>query len=72
MLLFLKNRYIGEGGLLISDILDISEKLIIDGYLVIVDFKKAFDSLDDGFLLVLLRKIGFGNNFIDWIKILTN
>ena len=57
---------------MISDILDISEKLIIDGYLVTVDFKKAFDSLDYGFLLVVLKKIGFGNNFIDWIKILTN
>ena len=51
-----------------SDILDISDKLSIDGYLVAIDIEKAFDSLDHEFLLVHLKKIGFGNNFIDWIR----
>ena len=45
------NRYIGEGGRLISDILDISDKSNIDGYLVTAEAEKAFDSLDHGFLL---------------------
>ena len=67
---YVQNRCIGEGGRLISDILDISDKLSIDGYLVPVDIKKAFDSLDREFLLVILKKFGFGNYFIDWIKIL--
>ena len=60
-----QNRYIDEGGRLISNILDISGKLNIDGYLVTVNIEKAFDSLDHGFLLVVLKKFGFGNNFID-------
>ena len=55
---------------MISDILDIFDKLSIDGYLVTVDIEKAFDSLDHEFLLTVLQKIGFGNNTIDWIKIL--
>ena len=67
---YVQNRYIGEAGRLISDILDISDKLSIDGYLVTVDIEKAFDSFDPGFLLILFKKIGFGNNLIDWIKIL--
>ena len=67
---YVQNRYIGEAGRLISDILDISDKLSIDGYLITVDIEKAFDSLDPGFLLILFKKIGFGNNLIDWIKIL--
>ena len=65
---YVQNRYTGEAGRLISDILDISDKLSIDGYLVTVDIKKAFDSHDHEFLLVVLKK--FGNNLIDWIKIL--
>ena len=50
----IQNRYIGEAGRLISDIVDISDKLSIDGYLVAVDTEKAFDSLDHEFLLVVL------------------
>ena len=69
---YVQNRCIREAGRLISDILDVSDKLNIDGYLVTVDIEKAFDSLDHEFLLVVLKKFGFGNYFIDWIKILTN
>ena len=67
---YVQNRYIGEGGRLISDILYIYDKLSIDGYLVTVKIEKVFDSLDHGYLLVVLKIFGFGNNFIDWIKIL--
>ena len=67
---YVQNSYIGEAGRLISDILDISNKLSIDGYLVTVDIEKTSDCLDHGFLLVVLEKLGFGNSFIDWIKIL--
>ena len=35
-----------------------------------MDIEKAFDSLDHNFLLTVLEKIGFGNNFISWIKVL--
>ena len=51
---YIQNRYIGEAGRLISDIVDISDKLSIDGYLVAVDTEKPFDSLDHEFLLVVL------------------
>ena len=36
--------------ILVSDILDISEKLSIDGYLVTVNIEKAFDFLNHRFL----------------------
>ena len=48
------------------DILD------IPGYLVTMDIEKAFDSLDHDFLLFALKKFGFGENFIHWIKVLLN
>ena len=50
---YVQNRYVKEEDL-ISDILDISDKL----------------NISHGFLLVVLKKVRFGNNFIEWIKIL--
>ena len=47
----------------------ISDTLSVDGYLVTIDIEKAFDSLDHEFLLFVLKTFGFGNSFIDWIKI---
>ena len=67
---YVHNRYIGEAGRLMFDILDISDRFSIDDYLVTLDIEKPFNSLDHEFLLVVLKIIGFGNNFIDWIKIL--
>ena len=44
----------------------------VKGYLVTIDIKKAFDSLDHTFLISALEKFGFGKTFIDWIKIFSN
>ena len=52
-IVYVQNRYIDEAGTLISDILDISNELSIDGYLVTVDIEKVFDSLDYESLLVV-------------------
>ena len=70
MTAYVQNRRIGEAGRLISDIFNISDKLSIDGYLVTIYFEKVFNSLDHEFLLVVFKKIGFGNYLIEWIKIL--
>ena len=37
-----------------------------------IDFEKAFDSTNHAFLIAALKKYGFGDNCIDWIKILLN
>ena len=42
------------------------------GFLVTMNLKKAFDSFDHDFLLCVLKKFGFADNFITWIKILLN
>ena len=49
---YVKNRLVGEGGRLISDLLEISESLNLKGYIVTVDIEKAFDSLSHSFTLV--------------------
>ena len=44
--------------------------LNIEGYIVTLDIKKAFDSVSHEFLLLALEYYGFGQNFISWIKLL--
>ena len=63
-----KGRFISEGGRLISDVLEISDKLQIKGFLMIVDIEKAFDSINHCFLIKVLEEYGFGKDFIKWIK----
>ena len=67
-----KNRFIGESGRLISDIIEISSCFNITCFLVTMHIKKAFDSLDHSFLISVLTKFGFGKKFITWIEILLN
>ena len=37
-----------------------------------IDFEKVFYSMNHAFFNAALKKYGFGDNFIDWIKILLN
>ena len=69
---YVKNRFIGESARLISDILDLTKKMNIDGYLVTVDIEKAFDSMDHNFLFSVLMKFGFGTSWIKWIRVILN
>ena len=67
---YLNNRFISEEGRLISDILEITDLLQIEGILLTVDIEKAFDSVNHLFLVSVLEKYGFKNDFIRWIKLL--
>ena len=42
--------------------------LKMEGYLLTIDIKKAFDSFDHYFLLAFLEKYGFKKNFLRWIE----
>ena len=57
---YIKIRFIGESGRLISDITEISSFFNITGFLVTMDIEKGFDSLDHSFLISVLKKFGFG------------
>ena len=63
-------RFINESGCLISDIIRDCDKENISWYLMSNDFQKAFDLLNHCFLLAVLSKYGFGEDFIDWVNIL--
>ena len=49
-----------------------SEVLNKEGFLVAIDIEKDFDSVNHHFLITILEKIGFGTEFIEWIKVLLN
>ena len=67
---YLNNRCISKGGRLISDIVEITDLLQIEGILLTVDIEKAFDSVNHLFLISALEKCGFKNDFMRWIKLL--
>ena len=67
---FVKGRYIGEPIRLIADMLYETNKKCIPGYLFAADFQAAFDSIDFSILFQVLKKYGFSDAFIQWIRIL--
>ena len=67
---YIDQRFIGESGRLIADILETTNLENIEGYLLAINFEKAFDSLNHNLLIAVLEKYGFGHDFVDWIKIL--
>ena len=69
---YVRGRFIGESTRLISDILEFTDLYNIEGYILTADLEKAFDSMDHTFLLATLKKFGFGEYYIDWIRVLLN
>ena len=67
---YVKNRFTGESGRLIAQITEITDILNKEGFLVIIDIEKAFDSLNHTFVFSVLKKFGFGCNFVSRIEFL--
>ena len=67
---YTNNRFISESGRLISDVLEITNFLDIEGLLMTVDIEKGFGSINHSFLMWVLKKFGFGSEFRKWIQIL--
>lgn len=66
----IKIRCISESSRLITDIIDICDKNKILGYMLTMDIEKRFDSLDHDFLIYVLEKFVYGDNFIKCVKVL--
>ena len=69
---YIKGRYIGQNIRIINDIQNSAAISKLPGYIVLVDFEKAFDSVEWCFLIECLKSYNFGNNFIKWMKIFYN
>ena len=69
---YIANRFISEESRLISDILEVTDILNMEGYLLTINIEKAFDNVDHYFLPAILDKYGFKKNFLRWIETLLN
>ena len=69
---FVQNRFIGENIRLIHDIMTECETDNIQGFMILVDFEKAFDTLDWQFIQKSFELCNFGEKILNWIKILQN
>ena len=67
---YIKGRYIGEAIRTIEDVMSASKMNNITGYITLIDFEKAFDSIEWSLLWQCLTHFNFGEQFITWIKIL--
>ena len=61
---YLNDRFISDGGRLISDIFEVSDLLKLKGLLLTVDIEKSFDSVNHNFLLKVLENYGFSQDFL--------
>jgi hypothetical protein len=48
----------------------LAESYNVEGAIIFVDFKKAFDSLEWKFILTTLKHFGFNESFLIWVKTL--
>ncbi len=69
---YINNRYIGQNVRLLLDTIEYVNANNKTGALLFLDFQKAFDSLEWNFIHKCLKKMGFGNDFCHWIKIIYN
>ena len=67
---YIKDRNITENVRIIEDIMSFTTLKKIPGLILLVDFEKAFDSVEWSFLFKTLQNFNFGKNFIQWVKIL--
>ncbi len=69
---FVPGRYIGDVTRLIYDLMNYTETYQIPGLLLLIDFEKAFDSVDRDFILKTLNFFKFGPSIRTWIKTFFN
>ena len=69
---FIKGRYIGENLRLISDVIDYCDMDNIEGILMAIDYRNAFDSVEHDFIIHSLKCFNFGPDFISWVRLLYN
>jgi hypothetical protein len=65
---FIKGRQLVDGVVVVNEVIDFAKKLKKECLIFKVDFEKAYDSVDWGFLDYMLRRFGFGDKWCVWTK----
>ena len=67
---FVKGKYIGEAIRTTYDALEYAKQTKRASILLLINFRKAFDSLSHEFIKACLKQFGFKENIRKWITIL--
>ena len=67
---YIKGRYIGENIRVIDDIITYTSLNNVNGYILLLDFEKAFDTVNIEFLKAALKIFKFGPVYMKWINVL--
>ena len=66
----IKGRYIGTNLRTIADVIYYCDADQLNGILMALDFKNAFNSVELSFVYKVLRHFNFGESFISWVQLL--
>ena len=66
---FIRGRYIGENIRMILDLLRYTEDECIPGLIVQCDYYKAYDCVEWKYVNHVMEAVGFGRNFLRWMRI---
>ena len=66
---FIKGRYIGENVRMIIDLLGYTEKEDIPGLIIQCDYYKAYDCVEWKYVNHVMKTVGFGPYFLQWMHI---
>lgn len=67
---FVKGRSIHENIRLIEDILRYVDSHNLPGIMICIDFRKAFDSIERDYIFYALKKLNFGDMFLNWMSVI--
>ena len=69
---YVKGRTIFDAVRTIEDVMEFSQRYNLEGRMICIDFKKAFDTVSRDFLFCTLTSFGFGPSFLQWIHTFYN
>ena len=67
---FIANRFIGDNTRLLYDTINHCEMENKEGLIIVLDFAKAFDTIDWSYIYSCMKMFGYGDRFITMIKLL--
>ncbi|RVW22247.1 LINE-1 reverse transcriptase-like [Vitis vinifera] len=65
---FVRGRQILDASLVANEVIDYWYKRKEKGLICKLDIEKAYDSINWNFLMKVLRKMGFGSRWMDWMR----
>ena len=69
---FIANRFIGDNTQLLYDTINHCEMENKEGLIIVLDFAKAFDTIEWSYIYSCMEMFGYGDKFITMIKLLHN